>query len=265
MIERYAELTQTLLDVRVKLDAQLREHARAQQSEAERAERTAAAARARLASDMRRFEELLARARAAGLATDDAQTPPTDFGGEPGKLFAQMIERLAEAISNAEHTQKALAAGRQRQEKRSSELEQEHQRRLAEEQRRMHEARRHDRVLAALAVACAAACATTGIASSALAGLLAPAAATIVLSATAVALASTTVPRLGRPWSRTGVAYGTGAAPWVGSAIAAALFGLYAVASLASGFSQPRFGIAAAVALACGTAQIFGLRQARRG
>ena len=264
MIERYAELTQTLVAVRVKLDVQLREHASTQRAQTERAEQEVASARARVAADMRRFEDLLARASAAGLATHDIQMPPTDFGGQPAKLFAQMIERLAEAISAAEHTQTALAAERQRQDERRSALEQEHQRRLAEEQRCMQDARRHDRLLAALAVACAAASLIAGIASGSLAGLLAPVVGTVAVSVASVVWASTVVPRLGRPWAAsTGVVYGSGASLWVGSLIAVPLFGVYALASLASGFSAQRFGISAAVTLLCGSAQMFGRRQAR--
>lgn len=265
MIERYSELTQTLVEVRAKLDAQLREHANTQRTQAERAKQEAAAARARIASDMRRFEDLLARASAAGLTVDNAHTPPTDFGGEPRKLFAQMIERLDEAISAAEHTQAALDAERQRQRQRNDARDQERQRRLAEEQRLMQEARRHDRLIAALALVCAAASLIVGISSGALIGLAVPAAGAAALSVAAVAWRSTIVPRLGRPWSTTpGAAYGSGAAPWVGSASAAALFCLYALASLASGFSAQRFGIGAVIAVACGVAQIFGRRQARQ-
>jgi hypothetical protein len=263
MIERSAELTQTLVEVRVKLDAQLREHASTQRSQLERAEQGAASARARVAADMRRFEELLARASAAGLATHDVQVPPTDFGGQPTKLFSQMIERLAEAISAAEHTQTALAAERQRQDERRGALEQERQRRLAEEQRRIQDARRHDRLLTALVAACAAASLIAGIASGSLAGLLAPVLGTVVVSVAAAVGASTVVPRLGPPWAASGVAYGTGTPLWVGSLIAAPLFGVYALASLASGFSAQRFGISTALTLLFGSAQLVGRRRAR--
>jgi ABC-type multidrug transport system fused ATPase/permease subunit len=264
MIAEHARLTQTLVEIRGELDEQLRAYLKIQAESTERAHKQTALIRASLESDRHRFDELLARATASGLPTDSSEPIPASFDGHPVELFAQMVDRLEEAISHAEHTQAALAAERQRRQERSNELERERRRRMVAEQNRLDRARSHDRILVVLGLIAVASCVLSAIVLTTAVGLLAPAAGTAALSYATATSASTLVPRLGRPWSsRPALAYDTGQPPWIASTAATALFGFYALASLAGGLSLDRFGAGSTVALLCGAATTIGHSRAQ--
>ena len=262
MIERYATLTQTLLQIRGDLDRELREHGKTSSALVEQAHEQAATARRSLASNRHRFEQLISRAAAAGLPTDGSDAVPANFDGEPSALFAQMIDRLEQALSEAEHTQTALAAERDRQRRRRAELEQERKRQAAAEQERLERARNHDRLLAILGLATICASILAGFALDSAAGLLAPAIGALLLGYATTAKTSTLAPRLGKPWATNpALAHGTGRTVWVACTAASILFCLYALASLAAGPSPATTAAGLALTLICGAFTVVAFRR----